>query len=174
MPSSQRASDEKRSVWGDCLLGVALMLLAAVAFWFALDIGRTGTGGGHDPGPRFFPMLLSTLLFVSGAFQAVWALFQRAESRPADAEAGLDKSLAKSRPHRWLILLAGLIVYVVALTWVGFALSTVAMSAGVMVWLGNRWWVALTVAVVMVLAVRLLFVVMFRVQLPTGELGLPF
>jgi putative tricarboxylic transport membrane protein len=174
MPSSQMASDEKRSAWGECLLGTALMLLAAVAFWFALDIGRTGTGGGHDPGPRFFPMLLSVLLLVSGTVQAAWGLFQRADSRPADAEAGLDESLTKSRPYRWLILLAVLVVYVVAMAWVGFALSTVAMSAGMMVWLGNRWWVAVAVAVVMVVAVRLLFVVMFRVQLPTGELGLPF
>lgn len=151
-----------------------MVVLAAVAFWFALGIGRTGTGGGHDPGPRFFPLLLSTLLFVSGAVQAVWGLFRPADDPPADAEAESDSALTESRPHRWLILLVVLAFYVVAINWAGFSLSTLAMAAGVMVWLGNRWWVSVTVAVVMVIVVRLLFGVLFRVQLPAGELGLPF
>ncbi|MCL4205054.1 MAG: tripartite tricarboxylate transporter TctB family protein [Pirellulaceae bacterium] len=174
MPSSRIANRERRSARGDCLLGVALVVLAVVAFWFASDIGRTGTGGGHDPGPRFFPLLLSCLLFACGAVQAAWGLFRPVIVPLADGEAESGSTLSESRPHRWFILLAVLTVYVVAIPWVGFSLSTLAMAAGIMVWLGNRWWVSVIVAVLMVIAVRLLFGILFRVQLPTGELGLPF
>jgi hypothetical protein len=71
-------------------------------------------------------------------------------------------------------MLAVLVVYVIAMGWIGFSASTFLMAVGLMIWLGNRWWVAVVVAVLMVAVVRLLFVVLFRVQLPVGELGLPF
>jgi putative tricarboxylic transport membrane protein len=73
-----------------------------------------------------------------------------------------------------MILLAVLVFYVLGMGWIGFSLSTLLMAVVLMVWLGNRWWVAVAVAVVMVAVVRLLFVMLFRVQLPAGEWGLPF
>jgi hypothetical protein len=65
------------------------------------------------------------------------------------------------------------VIYLAAIGWVGFSLSTILLCTGVMIWLGNRWWVALIVSVAMVVVVKLLFVILFRVQLPVGELGLP-
>ena len=174
MPSSQISRIDSRRVWGPVWLGIALVLLGASAFWFALGIGRTGTGGGHDPGPRFFPVLLSLVLVVFGALQAVLGAYRPLDVGSAAPQASGDLSDAAPPTGRWLVMLAVLVVYVLAMGWIGFSASTLLMAVGLMIWLGNRWWVAVFVAVVMVAVVRLLFVVLFRVQLPAGELGLPF
>jgi putative tricarboxylic transport membrane protein len=174
MHSSRISRDDSRRVWGPVWLGVALVLLGASAFWFAGDIGRTGTGGGNDPGPRFFPMLLSLMLVIFGLLQAVIGFFRCSEAGSAAAQAPGALPDAAPRSRRWLIMLAVLVVYVIAMDWIGFSASTFLMAVGLMIWLGNRWWVAVVVAVLMVAVVRLLFVVLFRVQLPAGELGLPF
>jgi hypothetical protein len=40
--------------------------------------------------------------------------------------------------------------------------------------LGTRWWSAALTATMLILAVKLLFLYLFKVQLPAGTLGLPF
>ena len=71
------------------------------------------------------------------------------------------------------VMACGLVGYVALISPLGFTLSTLLFGTAVMTWLGNRWWVALLTAVAMVIVVRVLFAVMFKVQLPTGEIGLP-
>jgi hypothetical protein len=56
------------------LLAGALIVFGAAGFWFALGIGRTGAGGGHDPGPRFFPIALSLILVSFGGLQFLLAV----------------------------------------------------------------------------------------------------
>ncbi|TVS10325.1 MAG: tripartite tricarboxylate transporter TctB family protein, partial [Planctomycetaceae bacterium] len=135
------------------------------------------TGGGHDPGPRFFPRLLSWILLAFGIGYAVQAAL--VAFLPGLGSQGIQPVQQDGAPSaqigwRWLILLALLVLYVFAIGWVGFSVSTWLMATGMMIGLGNRWWVAAGVALVMVVAVRVLFVILFRVQLPAGELGLPF
>lgn len=156
------------------MLAAVLILLAAVALRFAGDIGRTGTGGGHDPGPRFFPVLLSMVLLAFGVVQAVLGIVWQTDMGKAVVEDRAEVPDARRPNRRWLVLLAVLVVYVVAMDWIGFSASTLLMAVGLMVWLGNRWWASIVIAVLMVVLVRMLFVVLFRVQLPAGQLGLPF
>jgi len=148
-------------------------LFAVTALWFARDIGRTGIGGNHDPGPHFFPALLATLLLVFGLWQVLIGMLIRrgGERRMPDRQ---DRPEATGHGLRWLLLLIVLIIYVASIGQVGFSLSTFVVAAALMTWLGNRWWVALIVSAAMVIVVKLLFVLLFHVQLPAGELGLPF
>jgi putative tricarboxylic transport membrane protein len=174
MPSDPIPHHETRRVWGPFLLAAALIVFGAAGFWFALEIGRTGAGGGHDPGPRFFPMALSLILVSFGGLQFLLAVLGKSVTSPGAGETAEVPLEEAPSAARWLILLAVLVLYVLGMGWIGFSVSTLLMAVGLMVWLGNRWWVAIVVAVVMVAVVRLLFVMLFRVQLPAGEWGLPF
>jgi len=88
-----------------------------------------------------------------------------------------------------LLLMAALSVYTLAIGLIGFSLSTVIFATAMIHWLGARnhrpdqpavlaWplrlLLALGVSVLLVVAVRVLFVLFFQVQLPTGMLGIPF
>jgi hypothetical protein len=65
-----------------------------------------------------------------------------------------------------VFLLVSLIIYLVAMPWIGFVIST-ALFAFAMMWrLGTRWWLAGLGSAVIVSAIHLLFVVLFKVQLP--------
>ncbi len=180
MTSNRFSGCRGQLVWGRGLLSAGLIAVAGVAIWFAGDIGRTGAGGGSDPGPRFFPLLLSLMLLVFGliyAVQTILTAFSRTSSGDGSepVQSGkADETLSPELGWRWLVLLVFLMLYIFAIGWIGFSVSTWLMASGMMIALGNRWWVAAGVALLMVVVIRLLFVVLFRVQLPAGELGLPF
>ena len=159
------------------MLSAGVIAVAVGAIWFAGEIGRAGPGGGHDPGPRFFPLLLSWILLAFGIGYAVQAAL--VAFWPGSGSQGLQPEQQEGASSaqigwRWLILLMLLVLYIFAIGWIGFSVSTWLMATGMMIGLGNRWWVAAGVALVMVVVVRVLFVILFRVQLPAGELGLPF
>lgn len=177
MTSSRLPHEPWQRICGLGLLSAGVIAVAGVAIWFAGDIGRTGPGGGHDPGPRFFPLLLSWILLAFGIGHAVQAAL--VAFFPGFGSQGIQTAQQEGVPSaqigwRWLILLILLVLYIFAIGWVGFSVSTWLMATGMMIGLGNRWWVAAGVALVMVVVVRVLFVILFRVQLPAGELGLPF
>ncbi len=174
MPNSTATSDEAGRRRGTLLLGVSLLLFAAAALWFARDIGRVGIRGNNDPGPHFFPVLLATALLIFGLMLIGVGLLARPQHPWVTAEAREDETQTGLHARRWLILIGVLTLYIVSIPWLGFSLSTFAVAAGLMIWLGNRWWLALIVSAVMVTVVKLLFVILFRVQLPVGQLGLPF
>jgi len=122
-----------------------------------------GLTGNNDPGPHALPWVLVIGLVVVGG----WELGRG--SRPADASAKRARSFVKLA-----VVCIALIVYVVAVTWLGFAVSTFGFVA-VTTWrLGAKLWSALLAAGVMLAIVWLLFVVAFQVQLPRGVMGLPF
>jgi hypothetical protein len=166
MTSSRLPHTPWQRVYGLGLLSAGMIAVAGVALWYAGDIGQTGPGGGHDPGPQFFPLLLSLILLAFGIGHAVQAA--RIAFLPGFGSQGIQPAQQEGAPRtqigwRWLILLTLLVFYVLAIGLVGFSVSTWLMATGMMIGLGNRWWV-----------VRVLFVILFRVQLPAGELGLPF
>ena len=130
----------------------------------------------HDPGPMFFPGLLATLLGCCGL--VCWAGGRRCTAGdrldPTATEIAGDGSATSVQWLPVLLLVLGLSAYVVGLGWLGFTLSTLLFSTAMMRWLGSRWPLAIGVSLVMVVIVKSLFVGAFKVQLPTGELGLPF
>jgi hypothetical protein len=65
-----------------------------------------------------------------------------------------------------LFLLGALMLYVAAMPWIGFAPSTAVFTFVAMWRLGTRWWLAAIGSAVIVLTIHLLFVLLFKVQLP--------
>ena len=143
----------------------------------------------HDPGPKAMPILLATLLVLSLALETVRsrkrhepcgsrreeAPCPNSENRKAQTETEqsilasaatfLDPG-ASSLSADALMLLAALVIYVAVMPWIGFAPSTLFFTFAVMWRLGTRWWLATIGAVVIVLSIHLLFVLLFKVQLP--------
>ncbi len=122
-----------------------------------------GLTGNNDPGPHTLPWALVIGMVVVGGWE-----FARG-ARPADELPQVERSFAKLA-----VVCVALVAYIVAITWIGFAVSTFAFVA-ITTWrLGAKLWSAVLAAAVMLVIVWLLFVFAFQVQLPTGVLGLPF
>lgn len=158
-------------------LGLSLVVFGALALLFSRDIGETGVGSANDPGPRLFPITLSAFLTLWGLVETGRWVFGRVWIPQIGLQADvISPAVPAPKLNRWnvLLMIAALCVYIPAINWLGFSLCTFVLATGLILWLGGRWWLAPIVAVVMVTVVKLLFVGMFKVQLPAGELGLPF
>lgn len=141
--------------------------------------GFSSPGAATDPGPWFFPTILSvalsggTLLLLG---KVVWQWRQRTPGVSQDKQAS---------PLAWLtfwtdrgkldvlLLLASLPVYLLAMDWLGYFLSTFVWSVLVMRRLGLAWHLAVPSTLVMLAAIYALFAYMFRVQLPLSPWGPP-
>ena len=147
-----------------------LVTVSAVAAQLAVDMD-----GKWVALVGFVPLLLGALLAIvvgAEAFRARRRSNQRDDVR-AEAAALPDgsQSLRTSAAARWMtadaaFLLVALVLYVAAMAWIGFAASTALFSLAVMCRLGTKWWLAALGSAVIVGAIHLLFVVLFKVQLP--------
>lgn len=140
--------------------------------------GYESLGKNHDPGPQALPTALAVALVL--ALIAEWYFSRRsvlaAGGTPAlpDApqlEEGTDRQPstqgdAPVASRRTWLLLGALVAYLVCLPRVGFSVSTGVFAFAMMWRLGTRWWVAAPGAVALVAMIHLLFVELFKVQLP--------
>jgi tripartite-type tricarboxylate transporter receptor subunit TctC len=117
-----------------------------------------------DPGPWFFPSILAAGIAL-GTCSIVGANVWRGAIAKAEAtcigsrdRGGLDVVL-------FLVLLT---LYLAAIPWLGFFVSTLIFAVTQMVRLGTRWPMALGLSAGLLLIVHLLFVQQFRVVLPTS------
>ena len=69
-----------------------------------------------------------------------------------------------------LFSFTSLALYVIAIQWLGFSVSTFLFGTSLMIRLGSRWWLAVLVSLLAVLIIRLVFVMAFDVYLPEGFL----
>jgi hypothetical protein len=122
--------------------------------------GYDSLGRNHDPGPRMMPWLLLGLFGIALVAE-VW----RSRRQPVLDEPPAVSALASISPDARFAAIA-LVLYLAAMPWVGFACSTVVFALVLMLRLGTRWWLAAASSVVLVAVIHLLFVTLFKVQLP--------
>ena len=150
---------------GDSWLGAAFLGTAVLTLFLSRSIHSIGLGNNFDPGPKAFPIGISLLLLI-GAFLEFY------KSRKRTSVPGEKTNGAKTKTV--LLLLCAFLIYVILLPWVGFALSTLVMATAMMILLGNSWKQSLAVSIILITLIYLLFVLLFKVPLPTGVFGLPF
>jgi hypothetical protein len=163
-------------------LGLALVGIATFALYFSKDISDTGLGTQGGLGPRAFPIGLSIFLLLSGVYQVGhWGMAKLYDKKPLEEAAARSGSGEPSRstPIGWsdpnvLIVIAAMAIYIPAISWLGFSLSSWIIASALMIRLGTRWWTAALTAAMLIVAIKLLFLYLFKVQLPAGTLGLPF
>jgi putative tricarboxylic transport membrane protein len=142
---------------GEAWSAGALGLVAVFAFIQARSLE---VGSVTQPGPGFFPLVLSVALAVVAG--ALFVQARRAVGAPAEP---IDR-------RRLAATLVALAAYVLLFERLGFVLATIGMLAFLFGALGGyRWRVAVGAAVVVTLAAWLLFDTWLQVRLPVGVLG---
>ncbi len=158
-PSMKPATPDARirSSW---LAGIFVVIgLIAMGLSF-VDVGA-GFATPHDPGPWLLPRILALALIAGGVTLVV---LDRRKS-PA-GESGGDAGFVAVRPI--LELLGMTAVYIAALPWSGFLITT-TLFVGLLLWrLKVAWWRAMVAALALTLAAHGLFAWLFKVPLPPG------
>jgi hypothetical protein len=176
-PTVETSQSESRP---SLALGAALILVAALFIVFAKDIPRTGLAGNTDPGPRALPLAMAIAVGMGGLIESmravlIWRQHGEAVSTLAP-KLTPTKTIASTQTSykNFAVLTGTMLVYLLALSWLGFQISTLLFSSVVLIWLGARWWSALLASLVVVIVVRILFEGMFHVRLPPGAFNLAF
>lgn len=137
--------------------------LGCMALLMALGLAGFGWGlvapFAYEPvGPRAFPLITALLIGACGI-----ALIVQGGGRVEPNGAGVNRGV--------LILVAVLLIYAVTFVWLGFVVSTAAMSLIVARVFGASWVQAVISAVVLSVGAYLLFDHGLDVVLPKGILG---
>lgn len=130
------------------------------------EAGFASSSSPHDPGPWLFPSLLTALLVAgtAGVIGKTLVLSQSATPAPA----------IRAHPQRYgdlLVLVAALPAYVAAIGLAGFFPSTLVFATLLVQRLGMRWYAAAGLCGLLLAVIYVLFVQVFRVQLPAGVWG---
>jgi len=158
---------------GNIYFGIILIAIAIYVIIVSLTFPPFIQGGKKLAGPNFFPILLSIVLIVTGSYEIFITLIEKKRKNKA------RKKLLLAYLNNWgnqnvLLIILGLILYVPLLEWLGFALATFIFSLTLMIRLKTGWIRGTIFSTVAVIVIMLLFVKVFKVQLPTGSLGITF
>jgi tripartite-type tricarboxylate transporter receptor subunit TctC len=147
---------------------------------YSAQDGQSQAVSSADPGPWFFPRLLAIGL-LAGLVVLGGAEFMRtrrtAGQDSAPSALPVDENIlhaAESAAGSQLfsreacLLVAGIILYVGAIPWLGFFPSTLLFATLLMIRQRLPWWQAILLSAAMLAIVYLLFVQQFRVVLPAG------
>jgi putative tricarboxylic transport membrane protein len=150
----------------DRVPGVFFVLLSLFACQQSVGIGL---GTFRHPGPGFLPFSAGGLIGIL----AFWCLIQSMISKKSregldsseDAEAALPKI-------RLLLICLSLFAYTIAVSWLGFILSTFIFVLFIFyVVEPQRWWRIVIKAILITIGNYILFVFWLKVNLPKGILG---
>ncbi|MCF8482384.1 MAG: tripartite tricarboxylate transporter TctB family protein [Rhodospirillum sp.] len=150
---------------GERAFAVVAVIFAIVASWQAYGI--SGFSGLSTPG--FFPMLAAGVMTVS-ALSVLWSTL-----RLPDVEEGKGRTLGgflrEVLPIRLRVMVLMVIVYMLALPWMGFVLSSsLFLFAGIQVLWRKRILITCGLTVATMAIVYGVFQVVFQVVLPQGIL----
>ena len=158
------------------IAGLGLLLIGSVGIFWAVRIEELGLGQNQDPGPRMFPLLLSIVMVIGGGYELVcsFARFRHSTEKQALEPSGEVAEISRRGLLDLALVFVGILAYVVAIAYLGFSISTLFFGVGMMVKLGVRVKLAVLASIGLIVAVQILFVQLFKVQLPTGVFGMAF
>jgi hypothetical protein len=147
----------------DKFIGAVSLLLGIVTLiaTYKIKVSPTVASSG-EPGPRLFPYIAGAILVLCG----IGLLVQKsAESEPF---------LTKEQTKRLWTLFALFILYCVGLNFLGFVISTPIMLFITMTLFAGenklKLWAKLLYSVGITAVIYLLFVVLFKTNIPSGTL----
>ena len=160
--------EKKINIW----FGIAVLSLAIFVIIVSLSFPPFILGDKKLPGPNFFPVILSIILIIAGGYIILIALRDMRTKKLTTKP--FREYLKDWGNQNILIIVFSLIIYISFLKWLGFILATFIFSLVLMVRLKTGWIRGLIFSTVAVIVIMLLFVKLFRVQLPEGSLGFIF
>jgi hypothetical protein len=144
---------------------VAALVLAALGVAYGFLTSRLPTRSlPNAPDPSFFPWVITASLLLLSAILLVQGL---------TASRGVRDDALPAPPLRApTVLLVAFVVYVALLSFAGFLVASVPFFAVLMMLYGERRWIAIGAASLLVPVILvLLFRHVFQVPLPTGVLS---
>jgi hypothetical protein len=149
-------------------LGSGGLLLALSAVYY-LGTRNLAVGRG-EPGPAFFPILLSAALFIIGL--AILVNGVRSTPGPAPRAKGEDQEQREGGVEKVWAAVAITVLYVWLFVPLGFVLSTLAYTFGVtFLFRGDQPRLLFTVPPLCTLVIYLFFRVGLGARLPSGLFG---
>lgn len=139
-------------------------ILTVFGIYIAFEGYRLELGVSREPQPGFMIFWAGILLVCLSIALFAEAYFSRKEE--------LKDLWKEIQWTKVLKLMSSLIVFTIVFEWIGFFLSSFFLLLFLLKGLeSQRWWVALTVAVVTILLCYIVFVVLLEVRFPVGHLG---
>lgn len=144
---------------------LVVILLAWVKRWLFFD-------GDHFTWLQFYPLWITVVLAVGGALLATTQRFIKTKSDSHQTQSEPEEGTTHFKA---LIAFAGgFALYIFLIPWIGFSLASVLFGF-VLVWLqGSRWYVSMVMNLSLIVGIKVLFGMIFHVQLPEGVIGFPF
>lgn len=153
------------------LSGAVWLVIGLVAVVLSLAIKKPGFANNQDPGPQFFPILLGALLATGGIVLVGNGLYSNWKRKKESSTPVTQPSSNRSQALLWFI--GGFAAYIFLIPWLGFTVSS-TLYGFLLLWLqGSRWYVSLAMILILMIGIKLLFGLLFHVQLPEGEMGFP-
>jgi putative tricarboxylic transport membrane protein len=139
--------------------GLVVFFLAVVILWQGRGLSF---GGLHAPGPGFFPTLIAAVLIILSLFLIIPGAKGLREGNPLSASSFI----------RMLIVFAALVGYFFFLEYLGFVIISFLLMAFLFLWVARqKWYFALSSAVICIGLAYLLFDVLLKSNLPSGVFG---
>ena len=135
-----------------------------------LSIGYTGMslqmpfGEMSMPGAALFPVVVGVLLLVA-SLSTIWEGLKMEQAELVEVPTGAGRK-------RLLILIGAMLFYFIALSWLGFIISSVLFAAVLMRTLSDRSYPRIfAYSLIMAVAIYGVFVYLLKVPMPRGVLG---
>ncbi len=159
LPEEKKAPSLPRRY--DLWSGTVLLALALAYMW---EAGKLGIGTPRTPSPGFFPFILGVVLVL------LCLIRDGARSlRRKDPDASFEGLWHGLRWNKTLLILGSVTAYIFLLEPVGYLLTTLVLMAFLFKGIEpQKWWVALTGAVLSSAVTYILFRLLLQVQLPRG------
>jgi len=138
---------------------VPLVLLVAAGVYLTLAL-QLPFGAAARPGAGFYPVIVA-IFAIAVALMATASAF-----RGATAAAAIE--LGAPARRRVVISVVALVVFCLALPWIGYPAAAFAFVTVVLRYLGGRWTTALLTGALSAAASYVLFAVLLDVPLPPG------
>jgi len=139
--------------------GLVVFFLAFAIFWQGRGLS---IGSLHKPGPGFFPALIAAVLLILSVCLMVRGGKGERETGP----------LSVSSIVRMLAVFLALVGYFLLLEYLGFVIISFLLMLFLFLWVGRqRWYIALSSAVICIALAYILFEVLLKSNLPKGVFG---
>ena len=144
----------------DRISGIVVFLLGASILWLARFLS---TGSLRSPGPGFFPTLVAAVLVILSLF-----LIIRGKKRGNEGE-----SLSARSIIRIFVVFVALMAYFLFLEYLGFVITSFFLMTFLFLWVARqKWYMALSSAIICIGLAYILFDVLLKSNLPKGVFGL--
>ena len=144
----------------DLWSGTFLLVLALGYIW---EAQKLGIGTPRTPAPGFFPVILGGALGLLSVILLYTAFFRKETEVPVS---GLWQGLLW---HKTLLILASLTAYTFLVEPLGYLVTTLLLMTFLFRGIEpQKWWVALTGAILSSAVTYILFRILLQVQLPRG------